>query len=88
MTDCVGIGGGVGVTATLAVGVAGADAVSGRARVASGAARVGRGVGVVGGVARGVVLIASGCPQFVSAKISNKSLQQRHIPYLFLELVF
>src|SRR5262245_25683802 len=73
-TGCVGSGNGVGAAAGVAVG---AGTVSEGTRVASGAARVGRDVGVVCGVARGVVLIASGCPQLVSAKTSSRSLQQR-----------
>jgi hypothetical protein len=59
----------------VATGVAGT--VAELPGVASGAALVGRGVCAVGGVARGVVLIASGCPQLVSANTSSKSLQKR-----------
>ena len=71
------MGDSVGIVAGLAVCIAGVVTVLEGVRVASGAPLVWRGVSIVGGVARGVVLIASGCPQLVSTKTSNKSLQQR-----------
>jgi hypothetical protein len=76
-TGCVAAGWEVDVATGVLDGAADAEAVSGCGRVASGPAPVGRGFGVVSGVARGVVLIASGCPQLVSTKTRNKSLQQR-----------
>ena len=86
-TSSVGIAIGVGVAMKVALGAVGTIVVM--ARVASGAWRVRRGVGAVCGVARGVVLIASGCPQLVSATISNKSLQQRTTSHIcFIELMF
>jgi hypothetical protein len=75
-TDGVGAGKGI-VSAGGLVGAGVADVVSRMPGVTSGTALVGRGVDAVGGVARGVVLMASGCPQLVSANTSSKSLQKR-----------